>query len=59
MSGNTAIGFRPKFRVPGDWNILFGICTNTPTNVLALTGETRDGTISPGHRSADMEPVRE
>jgi AGZA family xanthine/uracil permease-like MFS transporter len=41
MSGNLAIGTRPKFWVPGDWNALFGFGTNILVNVLVLTGLLR------------------
>jgi AGZA family xanthine/uracil permease-like MFS transporter len=41
MSGNVAIGSRPKFWVPGDWNALFGFGTNILVNVLVLTGLLR------------------
>src|ERR1700759_2317554 len=41
MSGNSAIGYRPKFWVPGDWNALFGFGTNILVNVLVLTGLLR------------------
>jgi adenine/guanine/hypoxanthine permease len=41
MSGNPAIGHRPKFWVPGDWNALFGFGTNILVNVLVLTGLLR------------------
>src|SRR6202789_803964 len=41
MSGNLAIGDRPKFWVPGDWNALFGFGTNILVNVLVLTGLLR------------------
>ena len=41
MSGNAAVGFRPKFWVPGDWNALFGFGTNILVNVLVLTGLLR------------------
>jgi hypothetical protein len=41
MSGNTAVGFRPKFWVPGDWNALFVFDTNILVNVLVLTGLLR------------------
>ncbi|WP_174254944.1 regulator [Acidisphaera sp. S103] len=36
-----AIGHRPKFWVPGDWNALFGFGTNILVNVLVLTGLLR------------------
>src|ERR1700728_101071 len=41
MSANVAIGWRPKFWVPGDWNALFGFGTNILVNVLVLTGLLR------------------
>jgi AGZA family xanthine/uracil permease-like MFS transporter len=41
MSANAAIGGRPKFWVPGDWNALFGFGTNILVNVLVLTGLLR------------------
>ena len=41
MSGNIAVGSRPKFWVPGDWNALFGFGTNILVNVLVLTGLLR------------------
>jgi adenine/guanine/hypoxanthine permease len=41
MSGNVAIGSRPKFWVSGDWNALFGFGTNILVNVLVLTGLLR------------------
>ena len=41
MSGNVAVGFRPKFWVSGDWNALFGFGTNILVNVLVLTGLLR------------------
>jgi adenine/guanine/hypoxanthine permease len=41
MSGNTAVGHRPKFWVAGDWNALFGFGTNILVNVLVLTGLLR------------------
>ena len=41
MSGNIAIGGRPKLWVPGDWNALFGFGTNILVNVLVLTGLLR------------------
>jgi AGZA family xanthine/uracil permease-like MFS transporter len=41
MSANVAIGSRPKFWVPGDWNALFGFGTNILVNVLVLTGLLR------------------
>ena len=41
MSGNVAIGHRPKFWVAGDWNALFGFGTNILVNVLVLTGLLR------------------
>jgi AGZA family xanthine/uracil permease-like MFS transporter len=41
MSANTAVGSRPKFWVPGDWNALFGFGTNILVNVLVLTGLLR------------------
>lgn len=41
MSANGAIGHRPKFWVPGDWNALFGFGTNILVNVLVLTGLLR------------------
>jgi adenine/guanine/hypoxanthine permease len=41
MSGNIAVGGRPKFWVAGDWNALFGFGTNILVNVLVLTGLLR------------------
>src|ERR1700759_915065 len=41
MSGNSAIGVRPKLWVPGDWNALFSFGTNILVNVLVLTGLLR------------------
>jgi AGZA family xanthine/uracil permease-like MFS transporter len=41
MSANAAIGYKPKFWVPGDWNALFGFGTNILVNVLVLTGLLR------------------
>jgi AGZA family xanthine/uracil permease-like MFS transporter len=41
MSANVAMGARPKFWVPGDWNALFGFGTNILVNVLVLTGLLR------------------
>src|SRR5271157_5121411 len=41
MSGNIAVGSRPKFWVSGDWNALFGFGTNILVNVLVLTGLLR------------------
>src|SRR5580692_5311058 len=41
MNGSAAVGFRPKFWVPGDWNALFGFGTNILVNVLVLTGLLR------------------
>src|SRR4051812_15666077 len=41
MSGSTAVGFRPKFWVPGDWNALFGFGTNILVNLLVLTSLLR------------------
>jgi AGZA family xanthine/uracil permease-like MFS transporter len=36
-----AVGSKPKFWVPGDWNALFGFGTNILVNVLVLTGLLR------------------
>ena len=41
MSTSMAIGGKPKFWVPGDWNALFGFGTNILVNVLVLTGLLR------------------
>jgi adenine/guanine/hypoxanthine permease len=41
MSGNIAVGSRPKFWVSGDWNALFGFGTNILVNILVLTGLLR------------------
>src|ERR1700730_10371295 len=41
MSGNVAIGSRPKFWVSGDWNAFFGFGTNILVNMLVLTGLLR------------------
>ncbi|HBK08510.1 MAG TPA: regulator [Acetobacteraceae bacterium] len=41
MSENLAMGARPRFWVPGDWNALFGFGTNILVNVLVLTGLLR------------------
>jgi adenine/guanine/hypoxanthine permease len=41
MSANIALGGKPRFWVPGDWNALFGFGTNILVNVLVLTGLLR------------------